>query len=117
MVKISEELFVSTINAIKEGIEQRDEFEKALSKISDSYFITNIGDRWLDAAIKLLEDAVGDEVTPKYGSTISWWLWENIVIDKIIYIQPEHKCNNTGKNIELHVNTPEELYNYFKNYT
>lgn len=116
MVKISEELFVSTINAIKEGLKQRDEFDSVLSKFSDGYVITNIGSPWLDAAIKLLEDAVGDIDIPKYGTTISWWLFEDMVIDKIIYLQPEHKNNNTGKELEIRVNTAKELYKYFRDF-
>lgn len=116
MVKISKELFVATLNAIKEGHDEQMEFDKAMSKFSDGYFISTIGNKWLNALIALLEDSVGDEVSRKYGSTISWWLYEDTVIDKIIYLSAEHPNNNTGKELEIKVNTPEELYTYFSEY-
>jgi hypothetical protein len=115
MVKISEELFVSTIKAIKDGLTKRDEFDSMMSKFSESYFISNIGEVWLEAAIKLLEDVVGDEANSKYGSTISWWLFEDVV-DKVVYLQPEHPKNNTNEKLAIRLDTPEQLYSYFKNY-
>lgn len=115
MVKISEELFAATLNAIKAGHEEQLEFDKAMSKFSDGYFISTIGNKWLDALIELLENVVGDEVSQKYGSMISWWLYEDIS-PKVIYLQPEHPKNTTGKELEISVETPEQLYEYFKEY-
>ena len=114
MVKISEELFVESLEAIKRGLEQRSAFDDALEKFSDSYVTMNVGSDWLETATRLLEDAVGDDPNEKYGSTISWWLYENV--EKVIYIQPEHKKNSTGVEIEVKVETPQELYQYFKEY-
>ena len=111
-VKISRELFVETLEAIKKGLEQRNQVDKAFSQFSDSYFISNIGNDWLDALTKLLEDTVGDEVLPKYGSTITWWLYEDVT-PKVIYLQPEHPKNTTGEELEISVETPEQLYDYF----
>lgn len=111
-VKISRELFVETLEAIKKGLEQRNQVDKAFSQFSDSYFISNIGNDWLDALTKLLEDAVGDEVSPKYGSTITWWLYEDIT-PKVIYLQSEHPKNTTGEELEIPVETSEQLYEYF----
>ena len=111
-LNISKELFVETLNAIKKGLEQRDQIDKALTQFCDSYVITNIGDDWLNALIKLLENAVGDEVSPKYGSTITWWLYENVV-PKVIYLQSDHPKNTTGEELEIPVETPEQLYEYF----
>lgn len=112
MVKISKELFVSTITAIKEGYDEQLDFDKAMSKFSDGYFISIIGNKWLEALITLLEDSVGDEVCPKYGSTISWWLYEDTA-PKVIYLSPEHPKNNTGEELVLSVETAEQLYEYF----
>ncbi len=114
MVKISKDLFVATLNAIKEGHEEQHEFDKAMSKISDSFFISNLGNTWLNALITLLEDAVGDEVSPKYGSTITWWLYEGC--EKVVYLQPEHPKNNTGEELIVKIETPEQLYDYFVMY-
>lgn len=114
MVKISKDLFVTTLNAIKAGHEEQREFDKVMSKFSDSFFISNLGNIWLNALITLLEDAVGDEVDPKYGSTISWWLYEDC--EKVIYLQPEHPKNTTGKELVINIETPEQLYDYFVMY-
>jgi hypothetical protein len=111
MVKISKELFVSTIQAIVIGFEEHYEFNNMMSKFSDGHFVSNIGNTWVSALIKLLEDSVEDEVNPIYGSVISWWLFDNS--DKIIYISPEHPKNTTGKELDVHVETPEQLYDYF----
>lgn len=111
-VKISRELFVETLEAIKKGLEQRNQIDKALSQFSDSYVITNIGDDWLNALTKLLEVSVGDDVNIKYGTMISWWLYENIT-PKVIYLQPHHPKNTTGEELEIPVETPEQLYEYF----
>lgn len=114
MVKISKDLFVTTLNAVKEGHEERHEFDKTMSKFSDSFFISNLGNTWLNALLNLLEDAVGDEVSPKYGTVISWWLYEDC--EKAIYLQPEHPKNNTGEELIIKVETPEQLYDYFVMY-
>ena len=111
-VKITRELFVETLNAIKKGLEQRNQVDKTFSQFSDSYFISNIGNDWLDALTTLLEVSVGDEVSPKYGSTITWWLYENMA-PKVIYLQPEHPKNTTGEELEVPVETSEQLYEYF----
>ena len=115
MVKISEELFVDTLEAIKKGLDERAEFDKAMTKFSDAFFISNIGNTWLEALTRLLEDTVGDESSPKYGSTISWWLYENIT-PKVIYLQPHHPKNTTGEELEIPVETPQQLYRYFKDF-
>ena len=112
MVNISKELFIETLLAIQKGLEQRNQIDKALSQFSDSFVITNIGDDWLNALIKLLENAVDDEVSPKYGSTITWWLYENVT-PKSIYLQPMHPKNTTGEELEITLETPEQLYEYF----
>ena len=114
MVKISEELFVSTIKAIVTGLDEHCEFDKMMYKFSDGYFVSNIGNTWLNALIRLLEELVEDEVTPTYGSTISWWLFDTS--EKIIYISPEHPKNTTGNELTICVETPEQLYNYFALY-
>ena len=111
-LNISRELFIETLNAIKKGLEQRDQIDKALTQFCDSYVITNIGDDWLNALIKLLENIVGDDPEIKYGTIIEWWLYENVV-PKVIYLQPHHPKNTTVEELEISVETPEQLYEYF----
>ena len=111
-VKISRELFVETLEAIQKGLEQRNQVDKAFSQFSDSYFINNIGNDWLNALTKLLENIVGDDPEIKYGTIIEWWLYEDIT-PKVIYLQPHHPKNTTGEELEISVETPEQLYEYF----
>ena len=113
MVKISEELFVDTVEAIKKGLAERDEFDKAMTKFSDGFFISNIGNTWLDTLLILLEDAVGDERHVKYGSVLEWWLYETKV-EKVLYLSPEHQKNPTNEEFTIQVETPQQLYRYFK---
>lgn len=114
-IHISKEQFVEALNAIKEGLDERNRFDKSMSEFSSGYFVSSIGTKWLDTAIKLLEIAVGDVVQPKYYSMISWWLYENVV-PKSVYLQPHTEFNDTDEEIEVSVETPEQLYEYFEKY-
>lgn len=107
---IGRKQFVSILESIQKGLEKRDKFNDAMEEISDSYFICELGNEWLDASIVLLEKAVKDK-----NETISWWLWEDV--DKIIYIPPEHPDNPFGKELKVKVDTPNRLYSYFQQYT
>ena len=111
MVKISKELFVATIEAIKAGYEEQLEFDKAMSKFSDNYFISTIGNVWADALLTLLEDVMGDKLNRKYGSILSWWLYENT--EKVLYLSQDHPKNSTGSELAIKVDTAEQLYDYF----
>ena len=111
-LNISKEEFVNALNNIQKGIKQQKEFNDAMEKFSDGFFVSTIGNDFLNTAIKLLEIAVGDEDVPHIGSTISWWLFEDV--DKIISITPLSKHNKTDKDIEVDCTTPEQLYEYFQ---
>lgn len=102
--------FVSILESIQKGIEKRDKFNDAMEEISDSYFICELGNEWLNASIVLLEKAVKDK-----NETISWWLWEDV--EKVIYIPPEHPDNPWKQEISVQVDTPDRLYSYFQQYT
>ena len=104
---------MDALTAIKEGLNDRAAFDKALSDFSSSWFISTVGTKWLDTSIKLLEIAVGDTCNPKYGSTISWWLYENA---KVIYLRPHSEFNDTDEEIEVSIETAEQLYDYFIKY-
>ena len=103
-VRISEELFIETLNSIKEGYGRIKQFDKALTSISDSFFICNAGEEWLNALIKLLEDVMNDHPTPKYDSHISWWLFDDV--EKKLWWE------ENGEKVELDLTTPEALYKY-----
>lgn len=101
---LSKELFVETLKAIKTGYERRNKFESAITEFNDAYFICNIGDEWLNQLVLLLEQLMNDENNPKYGTTISWWLWEDV--DKKIWWEVD------GQKFEKDLTTPEALYDY-----
>ena len=66
-----------------------------------------------EGSIRLLEIAVGDVANPKYGSTISWWLYENA---KVIYIKPQSEFNDTDEELAVSIETAEQLYDFFVKY-
>ena len=104
MVKISEELFIDMLKRIKEEYERILKFDKAMSEISDSFFICNAGEGYLNALLDLLEDVMNDKSDPKYGSMIGWWLWEDV--EKKVWWEED------GEEKELDLTTPESLYKY-----
>ena len=112
-IHISKEQFVEALTAIKDGLDDRARFDKALSEFSNSWFISTVGTKWLDTATRLLEIAVNDTVNPKYGSMISWWLYENA---KVVYVQPHTEFNDTNEQLEISIETAEELYDFFVKY-
>lgn len=113
MITISKEKFVESLNNIQKGLDERHEFSTAMEKFSDSYYVCNLCDVWLNTAISLLEEAVGDK-EDAYGSMIGWYLFE--MTDKVIYLSPNSKYNDTDKEVEVDVSTPELLYDYFVKY-
>lgn len=104
MVKISEEVFVDMLKRIKEEYERILKFDKAMSEISDGYFICNAGEGYLYALLDLLEDVMNDKSTPKYSSYIRWWLFDGVE-KKLWWEKDEEK-------FEVDLTTPQALYKY-----
>ena len=103
---LSESEFVNYINLIEKGLEQRDKFDKAMSEFNTSFFVSNIGEDWLNGLINLLE-TVMDDRPGKNGSYISWWLFESNIVDKKLIV-----TNEDGDDSEVDVSTPELLYKW-----
>ena len=99
------------LTKIKEGLDRRNKFNDAIDKVSDGFFICNIGSEFLDVALKLLCRSVNDYVEEPI---IEWWLFEDV--DKYIYLPAKHPNNPTDEELKVPVETPEQLYTYFKNY-
>jgi hypothetical protein len=99
------------LTMIKEGLDRRNKFNDAVDKVSDGFFICNIGEEFLEVSLKLLGSSVKDY---KEDSIIEWWLFEDV--EKYIYLAPSHVNNPTDEELKVSVQTPEELYTYFKNY-
>ena len=103
---LSEFEFITALDYITKGLEQRDKFDKAMSEFNTSFYVTNIGDDWLTGLIFLLEIAMNDP-PGKNGSYISWWLFNSNVVDKILTI-----TDGNGDDSEIDVSTPELLYKW-----
>ena len=99
------------LTKIKEGLDRRNNFNDAVDKVSDGFFVCNIGSEFLEVALKLLCTSVNDYTEEPI---IEGWLFENI--DKYIYIPAKHHNNPTDKKMKVPIETPEQLYTYFKNY-
>lgn len=104
MIKASKKLFVTSLKAIQEGLERREKLDKAFSEACDSFFVCNVGEEWLNQLITILEYLMEDFPDKKYGSMISWWLFENV--DKKIWWE------ESDQKIERDLTTPEALYDY-----
>jgi hypothetical protein len=101
---ISKECFLKTITGIKEGLEQRDKFDKTMSEFTSTWFVSELGESWLNSILDLLEEIFNDHPTPKYDSMIRWWLFGRA--DKKIWWEED------GKTVEKDLSTPEALYDY-----
>ena len=98
--------FVYYINLIQNGLNQRDKFDRAMSEFNTSFFVSNIGEDWLNGLIMLLE-TVMDDKPGKNGSYISWWLFESNIVGKKLIVTDEK-----GEDSEIAVSTPELLYKW-----
>lgn len=103
---LSEFEFVNYISLIQKGLEQRRKFDEAMSEFNTSFFVSNIGEDWLNGLVMLLETSMDDK-PGKNWSYISWWLFESNTVDKKLIITDE-----TGKDSEIDVSTPELLYKW-----
>lgn len=107
---ITKEEFVDYINKIKSEIKRRDAFSDAIYEACDGHPVLTVGGEWLNTSLNLLSKIVGD--TPdEYGTMIEWWFFEAKDGEKFLYY------NDSKGNIDrkISINTPEELYDYFKN--
>lgn len=98
--------FVYYINKIQDGLNQRRKFDEAMTEFNTSFFVSNIGEDWLNGLIMLLE-TVMDDKPGKNGSYISWWLFDSNIVDKKLII-----TNENGDDSEVDVSTPELLYKW-----
>ena len=101
---LSEYEFITALDYITKGLEQRAKFDKAMSEFNTSFYVTNIGNDWLDGLIFLLEISMNDR-PGKNGSYISWWLFNDIT-DKTLII------TENGEDKEIPIKTPHQLYKF-----
>lgn len=110
-VNISESDFIQSLKLIQKGVKRRHKFNDAIDKISDGFVVCNLGDEFLNVALKLLSNAVNDY--EKYPM-IDWWLFEDV--EKYVILSPDHINNPTNKDFKVVVKTPKQLYKYFLYY-
>ena len=113
MLAISKEKFVNALNSIQKGLCKREEFNNALDKTGDGFFVCTIGEDWLTTLLDLLSELVGDK-NYGYGTTLEWFLFEDV--KKEIIISPNSPLNNSDEKIIVDCSTPELLYDYFDKY-
>jgi hypothetical protein len=98
--------FVYYINKIQDGLNQRRKFDEAMTEFNTSFFVSNIGEDWLNVSLLLLE-TIMDDKPGKNGSYISWWLFDSNTVDKKLIV-----TNEDGDDSEVDVSTPELLYKW-----
>ena len=105
---LSEFEFVYYINKIQDGLRQRRNFDKAMTEFNTSFFVSNIGEDWLNGFINLLE-TVMDDKPGKNGSYISWWLFDGRT-DRQLTL-----TDKNGDSTSIDLSTPELLYKWLSN--
>ena len=70
-VSLSKETFCTALQMIREQESINEEVAKALSKVSDGCCTFGCGNKWLEALLMVLKEAVHDQY-----DYISWWLYE-----------------------------------------
>ena len=94
---ILKETFCKALRLIKEQEEVDRQFSEALQMVGNGHYVFGTPNRYLDAALLVLKEAVGD----KY-EYIDWWLFE--LGDKAIALADGSQSWD--------LTTPEALYDY-----
>lgn len=95
---ISKETFVKAIQLIQEQQTINEQFSKALDLVGDGHFVFGTENKFYDAAMLVLKEAMND----KYDY-ISWWLHEG---------EPDYKVWLADGSKEWDLKELEALYDY-----
>lgn len=95
---ISKSTFCSAFSLMKQQEDINQEFTEALEKVGNGYFAFGTDNKYLEALLMVLKDAMND----KYDY-ISWWLYE---------ASPEYKVWSKDEKKEWTLDTPEALYDF-----
>ena len=96
------ELFLSTLEKIKEQEKRIDEFNTALSKICDGFPVFDSENQYLIALRDLLKYTMQDQY-----DYIGWWLYEAPDAGYTIWWDDED-----GKEVSVDLTEPSALYDY-----
>ena len=83
---ITKETFVKALQLIQEQQEINHQFAKALDLVGDGHYVFGVNNKFYDAAMLVLKEAVND----KYDY-ISWWLYEG---------EPDYKVWSSDSNLK-----------------
>ena len=100
---ISKETFCTAFSLIKQQAAINTEFSLALEKVGDGHFIFGTDNKYLEALLMVLKEAIND----KYDY-IDWWLYE---------ATPDYKVWSNDEKKEWTLDTPEALYDFIINET
>lgn len=98
---ITKETFVKALQLIQEQQEINHQFAKALDLVGDGHYVFGVNNKFYDAAVLVLKEAVND----KYDY-ISWWLYEG---------EPDYKVWSSDNTEEWNLTEPEALYDFIVN--
>lgn len=95
---ISKELFCKVIRLIEEQEAIDDEFSEALQKVGNGHFVFGAENKYREALLMLLKDAVHDQY-----DYIGWWLYEGA---------PDYEVWSADNEKKWVLKEPEKLYEY-----
>ena len=96
-----EPLLDEVVKLIQEQQEINHQFAKALDLVGDGHYVFGVNNKFYDAAMLVLKEAVND----KYDY-ISWWLYEG---------EPDYKVWSSDNTEEWNLTEPEALYDFIVN--
>lgn len=100
---ISKTTFCAAFSLIKQQSAINEDFSRALEKVGDGHFVFGTDNKYLEALLMVLKEAVND----KYDY-IGWWLYE---------ATSDHKVWSNDQKKEWTLDTPEALYDFIVNET
>ena len=96
---LSKETFCAALQMIREQESINEEVAQALSKVSDGCYTFGCGNKWLEALLMVLKEAVHDQY-----DYISWWLYEATEDFKV--------WSNDEGGKEWHLKESDALYDF-----
>lgn len=95
---ISKETFTKALELIKEQERINDEFGKALNLVGNGFFAFGCDNRFLEALLLVLKDALNDQY-----DYIGWWLYE---------ATPDYQVWTDDHSKEWCLKAPGDLYDF-----
>ena len=94
---ITKETFCKALEMIREQERINDDFSQALQKVGNGYYVFGTENRYYDAMLMVLKEAVNDQY-----DYISWWLYDT----------DDYIVETTDGSQKWDLREPEALYDY-----